>query len=489
MRGYRKLRETWRHGKAWHFRDLPAIGYIKRAAVNAALFANCSHLGAGSLRLSLTSRSKKHYIPSDGSWESRMRVMKACCAIGILAFLAVAPVSVLAGINNLVTWDPVSDPGVTEILIYRSTTEDIGGFSLVASVSSSVTSFSDTPSNGLVPGVTYYYRLRSRNAAGTVSGFSSQMSARYNTPSCAAAYQDRCRINSVTSEDGTSWQVDWSTVDPAVCRLEYWKMGTQNVLVTQNEGISSTTHSQTLSGLDPESVYFVHAIARSEDGKDMTVSADFTFATTTGAVALEFVVDPAGLTIGEGQSGSFDVSLNTVPPGVVTVRVQRIAGDSDITISSGSYLSFSPSDWYVGKTVVLSAAEDGDEIEGEAIFRIEGISGPEVASYDMVVGEAENDIGNSNNGALAEAVVGAYPMPYQPALGTLTIDNRPAEGRAAIFDLRGQEVWNDTWNGSDTIYWDGLNNSGVGVASGRYFLVVTSADGSIKERKVILVVN
>ncbi|HSG28815.1 MAG TPA: hypothetical protein VLA34_10070, partial [Candidatus Krumholzibacterium sp.] len=222
------------------------------------------------------------------------------CVIGILAVFASVGVSAQGNVENLITWNPIADPGVTEVLIYRSTTQEIADLVLVATVNSSVSSYVDTEETGAVPGTRYFYRLRSRNSAGSVSGFSAQISARYVTPSCPPEYQAECRINSVTSLEGTGWSVDWSTQAPSSCRLEYWKMGTTDVIVTDSETMTTTDHSALLTGLDPESIYFVRAIARSGDGVDMTVSCDFSFVTSDIQTAIDLVVGEQTLDIAEG---------------------------------------------------------------------------------------------------------------------------------------------------------------------------------------------
>ncbi|HSG28758.1 MAG TPA: T9SS type A sorting domain-containing protein, partial [Candidatus Krumholzibacterium sp.] len=195
------------------------------------------------------------------------------------------------------------------------------------------------------------------------------------------------------------------------------------------------------------------------------------------------------LDIAEGQTGSVSVRLSSVPSADVTLGVTRLTGDGDLSVSSGAVLVFTPMDWYLEQTVVITAEEDVDEENGQAVIRIEGVSGPETGSADIIVNEIDNDTGDANNGNLAAAMIAIYPMPYQPANGSLTIGNLPSSGRAGIFDLRGQKVWNETWDGSDTIVWNGVNDSGASVASGRYFLVITSADGQVAEKRVILVVN
>jgi [NiFe] hydrogenase large subunit len=78
------------------------------------------------------------------------------------------------------------------------------------------------------------------------------------------------------------------------------------------------------------------------------------------------------LQIPEGERATFNVRLTARPTSPVTVRVARIAGDSDITVVSGGSLSFTTSNYNTWKTVTLAAAEDSDATNGQATFSLTG---------------------------------------------------------------------------------------------------------------------
>ncbi|MCK4538382.1 MAG: T9SS type A sorting domain-containing protein [Candidatus Krumholzibacteria bacterium] len=387
-----------------------------------------------------------------------------------------------------VAWNPISDPGVTEVLIYRSTTDVLTEYQQIAAVGVSSNLFTDTYANGFEPGAQYFYRLRSRNVVGAVSGFSGRLSAHYIQPSDPYDVMQRCMVTSVTAIDASTWRVEWSTQQLTRGRLEYWKMSTGAVTVSATDETLSTTHYIDITGLDLESIYFVRAISRDESLENMVVSCNHSFVTSDDGTPLEFVIDPEVLTVEEGGTGQFTVRLSSIPDGTVDARVQRLTGDSDLDVESGETLTFTSSDWYVEQTVTIAAYEDIDEEDGEAVIRISSVAGPEVVSFDLVAGEADNDKGDDDNGNLASAPVAIYPIPFQPASGNLTIGNLPENGRIGIYDLRGQKVYDDSWGATTTLVWNGENNSGVSVASGRYFVVITDSTGQSR-KQVILVVN
>jgi hypothetical protein len=51
------------------------------------------------------------------------------------------------------------------------------------------------------------------------------------------------------------------------------------------------------------------------------------------------------------------------------VTVTRTSGDSDLTVSAGGTLTFTPTNWNVPQTVTLAAAVDADALNGSAVFR------------------------------------------------------------------------------------------------------------------------
>ncbi len=87
----------------------------------------------------------------------------------------------------------------------------------------------------------------------------------------------------------------------------------------------------------------------------------------------------ATLTVIEGRTGKFDVSLQTQPSGTVTVAVAA-SGDSDVTVSPPS-LTFDGDDWNMGQEVTVTAAEDTDSDNDTATITLNP-SGADYADVD-----------------------------------------------------------------------------------------------------------
>ncbi len=88
--------------------------------------------------------------------------------------------------------------------------------------------------------------------------------------------------------------------------------------------------------------------------------------TAPGVTATENDNDPPGimtsetaLTVPEGGSASYTVVLVTQPTADVTITVERVTGDEDLTASPDT-LTFTNSNWSMQQTVTILAAEDDD---------------------------------------------------------------------------------------------------------------------------------
>jgi hypothetical protein len=104
---------------------------------------------------------------------------------------------------------------------------------------------------------------------------------------------------------------------------------------------------------------------------------------------LQLVIDADDpIEIEEGGTASFKIKLSASPSANVTVSVSRISGDNDITVQSGSSLTFQPGDWNEFQTVVLAAAQDDDAQNDTATI---GISAPGLTTREIQAKEIDDD--------------------------------------------------------------------------------------------------
>ncbi len=107
------------------------------------------------------------------------------------------------------------------------------------------------------------------------------------------------------------------------------------------------------------------------------------------------VLSTASLTVTEGSTKDYKVRLATKPSDDVTVTVARKttgSQDSDISIKTGSSLTFTTSNWNTDQTVTLEADEDHDGEDGTAVIKHTASGGGYGSiTADLTATEDDND--------------------------------------------------------------------------------------------------
>jgi cellulose 1,4-beta-cellobiosidase len=103
----------------------------------------------------------------------------------------------------------------------------------------------------------------------------------------------------------------------------------------------------------PAGTYSLTAEAFDANGNTATSSA--VSVTVKAATTPAVVASPASLSVTQGSTGTFGVSLSTAPASNVTVTVARASGDTGLSVSSGGTLTFTPSDYATAQTVTIAA--------------------------------------------------------------------------------------------------------------------------------------
>ena len=71
------------------------------------------------------------------------------------------------------------------------------------------------------------------------------------------------------------------------------------------------------------------------------------------------VASPTQVGVQQGKTGTFTVKLSAQPSANVSVSVARTAGNTGLLVSSGSSLTFTPSNWSAAQTVTIAADASG----------------------------------------------------------------------------------------------------------------------------------
>lgn len=185
-------------------------------------------------------------------------------------------------------------------------------------------------------------------------------------------------------------------------------------------GVATTVNSQTFSWTKPTNTTSVlgYSYALNEEpdetaegtmtsaGYTNLANGTYTFkvrAKSTSTVwgpsaSFELIVQSIGtivlstnsLSVDEGGTATFDVTMIGPASTSVTLTVARVSGDTNLSISAGSSLVFAAGAWNTPQTVTIAAAQDSDADNGSALFSISGTGIPAVT---VTTTETDDDIG------------------------------------------------------------------------------------------------
>ena len=142
----------------------------------------------------------------------------------------------------------------------------------------------------------------------------------------------------------------WLTFDP-----DFWGRP-QTVTVAAAEDADSSDGT----------AVFAHTATSDDDDYDGTTIGSVTVTEKDNDARL--AVAPTDLTVEEGKSATWTVSLKTGPSAPVTITIARDqGGDADLGVTPAA-LTFTTATWQVAQTVTVSAASDADGADGEAVF-------------------------------------------------------------------------------------------------------------------------
>ncbi len=168
------------------------------------------------------------------------------------------------------------------------------------------------------------------------------------------------------------------------------------------------------------------------------------------ALVTGVVTDADVVIVPEGGTKTFQVKLSALPPDNVIVTVARSSGDSNITMFSGSSLTFTNTNWDSYQTVTLAAANDADALDSPATITCT----PNNAGYATKIVTATEDDTNS------------YTVSYNgntPSSGTPPVDAVSPYVQGATVTVLGNTEnlikigyafagWNTEPSGSGTTY-------------------------------------
>jgi hypothetical protein len=105
-------------------------------------------------------------------------------------------------------------------------------------------------------------------------------------------------------------------------------------------------------------------LAKAYDAEGASRYSNLVTVTVDENTAAHVIMSEPTATVRENQTAGFGVALSAQPATTTTVTVGRTSGDSDIVVTGGSTLTFTPENWNVGQSVTLGASADPDSAVG-----------------------------------------------------------------------------------------------------------------------------
>ncbi|WP_404362056.1 PQQ-dependent sugar dehydrogenase [Corallococcus coralloides] len=134
----------------------------------------------------------------------------------------------------------------------------------------------------------------------------------------------------------------------------------------------------------------------------------------------------------EGMGGTFTVGLTYVPTSSVTVTVARTSGSTDVTVTGGASLTFTPEDGTSTKTVTVATVRDTDSEDDVALLTV---SSPGLTS--RVVTVIARDVAGApaiTSAPVTQATVG------KPYAYTVTAIGKPAPSLTLVQGPQGMTL-------------------------------------------------
>ncbi|OVE77836.1 hypothetical protein BVX99_01545, partial [bacterium F16] len=215
------------------------------------------------------------------------------------------------------------------------------------------------------------------------------------------------------------------------------------------------TFSPTFSG--------THAATVSIDNDDADENPyTFDIAAHAPSTTVNIETDVSTVNVFENGTGTFQVRLTADPGASTTVTVVHASGDTDISVTGGASLVFTSADWNAYQTVILSASEDVDTVNGSAAITC---SASGIAIVNVTAVEVDNDtagiVVSPSAITVAEngGVDGFTVVLTSPPTTDVTIDLTVDDSNEATVDAAQLVFSTTTWNIPQTVTVTGVDDA------------------------------
>ncbi|MCK5486389.1 MAG: fibronectin type III domain-containing protein [Desulfobacterales bacterium] len=201
------------------------------------------------------------------------------------------PGDTTAPVISSVSSSSIASTGATIVWTTDENSDSTVGFSLNTSFDQEQGSTTATTAHSialvnLAPETTYYYQIKSRDSGGNL-GTDNNSGAGYSLTTLAGGDALAPIISDVTISDITAntAKVTWTTNENSNSLVDYSRTSGVFTSTAGKYQDNTTTHSVTLTGLDPSTAYYLQARsadASGNEGKDSNGGTGWTFTTTAG---------------------------------------------------------------------------------------------------------------------------------------------------------------------------------------------------------------
>ena len=187
-----------------------------------------------------------------------------------------------------------------------------------------------------------------------------------------------------------------------------------------------------------------------------------------------------GYTIEDVSPGTYEVSFSISAPDAGGIFFAQLSGQNlgviDVPATGGWY------NWedLPAQTITVSEGEKFLKIQiVQAGFNIQSVNFNQVLSID-------NSFLNPDDFVLGKP----YPNPFNPSVKLNLAIKNPGEFQIKVYNLKGELIRN--WNkifiqkGNHFIHWNALDNHGVNVPSGIFFITVNDHKDNKREKVILL---
>ena len=203
---------------------------------------------------------------------------------------------------------------------------------------------------------------------------------------------------------------------------------------------------------------FTHSAAGGGYG---SVTAELT-ATEEDDDVKGLTLNPTQVTVTEGSTAGYKVRLKVKPTADVTVTVARKTTgtqDGDLSVKTGSSLTFTTLNWSTDQTVTLQAADDQDGIDGSAVFTHSASGGGYGSvSAELTATEDDDDTPGLVLSQNALSVPEASTAGYQVRLGTkpssqvtVTVTRASGDGNLSVKTGASLSFTTSNWSTDQTV--------------------------------------